>query len=350
MNISNILQKWYAANKRNLPWRQTKNPYYIWISEVILQQTRVAQGISYYLNFIKKYPTVKLLANASEKDVLNLWQGLGYYSRARNMLYASKQILEKFNGKIPDNYSQIIEIKGIGKYTASAILSIAYDKPYPVVDGNVLRVLSRLYGYAKPVNINAGYNDIYKIAAKLIDKKNPGNHNQAIMEFGALICSPVPYCENCILKLICVAYKNKIIDKIPVKTKKAKQKIRYFNYFFVQNKNSFYIRKRNFKDIWENMYDFPLIETKKKELLINIINSDKWYEIFQQIKPKKIKYINSIVHILTHQKIKTTFYNVQIEHELIDTNNAYIKITKKEIKNFPFPNLINQFFNTQFFN
>lgn len=220
MIITSVLIKWYHKNKRHLPWRDTQNPYLIWISEVILQQTRVIQGLDYYLRFIRKLPDIQSLATVSEDEVLKLWQGLGYYTRARNLHAAAKNIVHYFNGKFPDNYTDILKLKGIGKYTAAAVASFAFNEPVPVVDGNVCRVLSRLYAINYPADSAEGQKLIYSLAEKIIDKKNPGIFNQAIMEFGALQCVPQnPDCSKCPLNKKCLAYIYNNVSLFPVKKK-----------------------------------------------------------------------------------------------------------------------------------
>lgn len=345
MEISNILQVWYKKNKRDLPWRETKNPYFIWLSEIILQQTKVKQGVDYYFKFIKKYPTIELLANSSEESILNLWQGLGYYSRARNLHFASKQIVQNYSGKLPNEYKELIKIKGIGKYTAAAILSIAYNKPFPVVDGNVIRVLSRLFGYKNPVDTSKGLNDIYDMAKNEIDKKEPGNYNQAIMDFGAMVCTPKnPDCKNCSLVKNCKAYSLNQIDKIPLKSLKTKQKIRYFNYLFFKNTTGFYIRKREKKYIWQNLYDFPLIETTKQVSITELQNYNYWKLIVPKNANSLITLKKPVKHILSHQIIITCFITIETDKEFKIEKQGFIEITNEKIENYPFPKLIEKNF------
>ncbi|MCW8941497.1 MAG: A/G-specific adenine glycosylase, partial [Flavobacteriales bacterium] len=239
MEFSQKLISWYKNNKRDLPWRNTINPYKIWLSEIILQQTRVNQGLSYYYKFIEHYPSVKDLANASEQEVLKLWQGLGYYSRARNLHATARIITENYDGIFPVDYKKILSLKGVGEYTAAAITSFAYNQPYPVVDGNVFRVLARIYGVDTPIDTPEGKKTFNGLANKLIDKKQAATYNQAIMEFGALVCTPKnPECENCIFNNICAALINQQIELLPLKSKKIKQTNRYFNYLIIETNNS----------------------------------------------------------------------------------------------------------------
>ncbi len=235
LKIRQILKDWYEQNKRDLPWRNTKDAYKIWISEIILQQTRVNQGYNYYLRFIERFPNVKSLAEAEEQEVLKHWQGLGYYSRARNLHKTAKSVISEFNGKFPLHYNDILSLSGIGEYTAAAISSFAYNQPYAAVDGNIFRVLSRLVANETPIDTSKGKKEFTGIAKKLLDKNNPGTHNQAIMEFGAMYCTPKnPDCENCPLKEFCKAYKLNVVELLPIKQGKTKVTNRYFNYFFIK--------------------------------------------------------------------------------------------------------------------
>ncbi|MFZ4583041.1 MAG: A/G-specific adenine glycosylase, partial [Paludibacter sp.] len=233
-NTSKTLINWYEHNKRELPWRDISDPYRIWISEIILQQTRVNQGISYYLRFVDRFPDVKALATAHEDEVLKYWQGLGYYSRARNLHKTAQIIVEKHNGNFPNSYTEIVQLKGIGAYTAAAICSFAYNQPYGVVDGNVYRVLSRLFAIQTPIDSSQAKNEFSDLATNLLNNSNPGIHNQAIMEFGALQCVPVqPECNTCPFQKTCKAYELDLVDKLPIKASKTKVRERFFNYFFI---------------------------------------------------------------------------------------------------------------------
>ena len=258
-NWSHKLLKWYEANKRDMPWRGIKDPYKIWLSEIILQQTRVNQGWNYYLKFIEHYPTVRQLAAASEHDVLKLWQGLGYYSRARNMHHAAKEIVAKHKGKFPTNHESIRALKGVGDYTAAAITSIAYGLPYPVVDGNVLRVYSRLLGISDPIDSTIGKKKIWDAAKELLPDKEPGTYNQAIMELGSLVCTPKnPKCEECPLQSACHAFSHKLTAKLPIKQGKTAQRNRFLNYLIIQQGNKILLHNRQGKDILARPARFPL--------------------------------------------------------------------------------------------
>ena len=259
------LLNWYTINKRILPWRSTSDPYAIWLSEIIMQQTQIKQGSSYYTHFITQFPTVFDLAQASEDEILKLWQGLGYYSRARNMHYTSIDIVNQYKGKFPENYAMLLKLKGIGEYTAAAIASIAFNQPYAVVDGNVFRVLSRIFGIYTPIDSTKGKKEFNTLANKLLNTNDSGSHNQALMEFGALHCTPKrPNCHDCIFSNDCVAHNLQHIDKLPVKKGKQKIQERYFNFIVISDNEYIYLNKRTKKDIWKNLYEFPIIEMSNK--------------------------------------------------------------------------------------
>jgi len=342
--------RWYNQHKRNLPWRNTTDAYLIWLSEIILQQTRVEQGTPYYNRFVNKYPTVNDLANASIDEVLKLWQGLGYYSRARNLHETAIFIKQSYKGIFPSEYSDIIALKGIGKYTASAIASFAYNKPYPVVDGNVMRVISRLFGIHSPINSVEGVNKIYEIVNELIDKQNPSSFNQAMMEFGALQCTPVkPMCSSCIFINECYSYNNDCIDKLPIKDKKIKQKERFFNYLVInykfKNKPFLYLKKRTGDDIWKGLFDFPLIETNEIFDYPRLILTKEWKNRFDKNDFKLIDVSKIYKHQLTHQKIIAQFFSIQIYKKLDSKpSDSLILIDLENFKNYAIPKLIDNYF------
>lgn len=291
---------WYRQNSRDLPWRSTKNAYFIWLSEVILQQTRVDQGRSYYEKFVAEFPIIDLLAAAEEEKVLKLWQGLGYYSRARNLHRTAKLVVEHFNGTFPANYKELLSLKGIGPYTAAAIASFAYDLPHAVVDGNVYRVLSRYFGIDDPIDSTIGKKNFQLLADSLIPHNAPALFNQAIMEYGALVCTPVnPDCEGCALVASCASGRSKLYLERPVKEKKTKVRHRYFHYFHSEKDGQICLLKRTAKDVWQELYEFPMIETESatddsNEKLVQLIqNSTRMFEA---------------KHILSHQQIHATFY------------------------------------------
>lgn len=341
MIFSKQLIYWYLQNKRNLPWRTTINPYTIWLSEIILQQTRVDQGMSYYFKFIKNFPTVMDLAMASEEQVLKLWQGLGYYSRARNLHFSAKYIVNELNGKFPTTYKELLKLKGVGDYTASAIASICFNESTAVVDGNVYRVLSRYFGIDTAINTSAGIKEFKLLAQQLIDEKDPGTYNQAVMEFGALMCKPNnPDCAICPLNNSCFALSKNSVKDLPVKEKKAKIKTRHFNYIVIHSsEHKTKIVKRE-TGIWQNLYEFPLIETdafiNEEQLIEHEIFKELFYnlDIRVELFDKEV-----LVHKLTHQHIYTKFWVVTT------TASANFAIPWEAVKKYPVPALIDKFLN-----
>lgn len=345
--IRQILFEWYCQNKRELPWRETKDPYKIWISEVILQQTRVNQGFDYYLRFIERFPTVKSLAESDEQEVLRYWQGLGYYSRARNLHKASRIINTNFKGVFPITYKDIISLPGIGEYTASAIVSFAYNLPYAAVDGNIFRVLSRLTADESPIDTAVGKKKFIKLAEELLERKNPGLHNQAIMEFGALQCTPKqPDCMNCPLSQHCEAYKLNVVLQLPVKQSKIKVTERFFNYLFIINGEFTYLQKRTKKDIWQNLFEFPLIETTKKISLDKLAEQDSFLQLFEGIELNINTRSIQKRHILSHQIIYAVFYTINIEAEN-SFLKKYVKVLIDEINNYPVSRLTDLFLESE---
>jgi A/G-specific adenine glycosylase len=335
------IYRWYIANKRDLPWRQTKDPYKIWISEIILQQTRVAQGTNYYNRFIEEFPSVFELANASEDAVLKIWQGLGYYTRARNIHLTAKILIKNYNGVFPDNFETILSLKGIGNYTASAIASIAFNLPHAAVDGNIYRVLSRYFGISTPIDSVKGKIEIQKIATGLIPSENTGFHNQALMEFGAMQCIPKsPECKVCPLISSCFAGNNNLTDRFPVKSKKIKQTYRYFYYYLIESKNSILFEKRTVNDIWRNLNQFPLVESEKELTDLEILNLEIPFQTDKKVSVKSISATNK--HILTHQTIYSRVIHIETDFNGFNHPN-FIKVNKKEIYKFAVPKLIEKY-------
>lgn len=339
MIFSKVLIHWYLQNQRDLPWRKTKNPYYIWLSEIMLQQTRVAQGLPYFLKFIKAFPTVFDLANAEEQTVLKLWQGLGYYSRARNLHFTAKYIAEELQGKFPNTYTEIKKLKGVGDYTASAIASICFDEPAAVVDGNVYRVLARYFGIHTPINSTQGIKEFKALAQELIDATQPATYNQAIMDFGALHCKPKnPLCTECDYNETCWAFRNGQIDLLPIKEKKIKIKHRYFNYLVVvSSAETTILEERKGNGIWKGLYQFPLLESTKE---IDENTLVKQLE-FQELIPEKfsISLFNSksIVHKLSHQHLHTRFWIITTAEQ------DRFSIPWNKVEDYPVPVLISNF-------
>ncbi|WP_339611911.1 A/G-specific adenine glycosylase [uncultured Planktosalinus sp.] len=336
MNFSKQLIDWYQIYKRELPWRKTTNPYAVWLSEIILQQTRIDQGLSYYEKFIETFPTVVDLAKADEETVLKLWQGLGYYSRARNLHHTAKVVVEEFNGVFPDTYSELIKLKGIGDYTASAIASICFKEAQAVVDGNVYRVLSRIFGIETPINSSQAAKEFKTLAQSLIDPTQPGEFNQALMEFGAVHCKPQkPLCAVCIFQKKCVAFNQGKVGQLPVKTSKVKVRNRYFNYLVVVSANQkTLLEKRTQNGIWKNLYQFPLIEKDKS----SILKPDEIKSVFDKIKIESLTLFNEIPihHKLSHQHLHIRFW-------ILYTDEINIGYPISEIQKYPVPIVIHNF-------
>ncbi len=331
-NFSLVLIKWYNLNKRNLPWRNTIDPYKIWISEIILQQTRVEQGLPYYNKFILNFPNIIKLSQAKEDKVLKLWQGLGYYSRARNLHFTSKYITEKLNGEFPKNYDGLIKLKGVGKYTASAISSFAYNEKKAVLDGNVFRVLSRYFGVFDPIDSTLGLKLFEEISFKNLPIKNIATYNQSIMEFGALQCKPAsPNCELCPLNFNCWAFLNNKISSLPVKNKKIIKKERFFNFIVLANEKFVFIEKRIKNDIWKNLYQFPLFEDSD----LNFKPAKDLVKNGVLLKKTKIK------HILTHQRLNVVFWHYNVNK--LEKNKKYKTIEIKKIDQYPVPKIVENY-------
>ncbi|MBW6535456.1 MAG: A/G-specific adenine glycosylase [Mariniphaga sp.] len=329
---------WYTKNQRHLPWRETTDPFKIWLSEIILQQTRVEQGTSYYLNFIERFPSIKDLANANEDEVLKLWQGLGYYSRARNLHAAAINIHEKHHGIFPETYPEILALKGIGPYTAAAIASIAFNLPYPALDGNIYRVLARYFGIFDSPASGKGKKIFLKLAEEIIPNENPGFHNQALMEFGALQCVPkLPDCSVCPVSATCFAFQKKQVENLPAKTAKLKQRTRYFYYYFIESGENTWLEKRTGNDIWKNLYQFPMVETEKElsEEEILILNPS-FMDGFQY----NIKYVSGKQkHILSHQIIFARLIQIEVDRDF-NTAEGLIPVLKEDVSKFAVPRLI----------
>lgn len=340
MEFNKVLIDWYLKNSRELPWRKTKKPYNIWLSEIMLQQTRVAQGLPYYLRFIEAFPTVFDLANADEENVLKLWQGLGYYSRARNLHFTAKYIANDLNGKFPNTYKGLLKLKGVGDYTASAIASICFNEAAAVVDGNVYRVLARYYGVDTAINSAKGIKEFKELAQQAIDADRIGIYNQAIMDFGAIQCKPKsPDCTVCPLNESCVALEKSKVDVLPVKEKKLKVKKRFFNYLVLNTNNKTILKKREGKGIWEGLFEFPLIETSKSIQVEELISNEEFVGFFPN--DAKIKLFNSkdIIHKLSHQHLHTKFWIVEGK-----TTNQQV-VNWDNIDTYPVPILIHNFLN-----
>lgn len=340
--FSKALLPWYREHKRALPWRESRDPYRIWLSEVILQQTRVDQGLAYWHRFVKRYATVAELAAAPEDEVLRLWQGLGYYSRARNLLTAAKQVTEQHNGKFPANYEQLKALKGVGEYTAAAIGSIAFGLVEPVVDGNVYRVLARVFGIGTPIDSAAGRKQFRELAALLIDTDEPGDHNQAVMELGATICTPQkPLCAECPVARKCQARITDRIAELPAKAGQTRTRTRHFNYLHIELKEGLYLRKRIGKDIWHGLYEFPLLESSRaltpKRFVVQLAHAvgDGW-TIAECHGPVK--------HVLSHQVIQALFWKVIPPKRLV-APSEWLLVPTKGLDLLALPRLMERYVN-----
>jgi A/G-specific adenine glycosylase len=334
-NFSARLLRWHSTVERPMPWKNEQNPYKVWLSEVILQQTRVEQGWNYYKSFLKKFPTIKHLANAPEQDVLQQWEGLGYYSRARNLHHTAKFIAETHNGKLPSTYNEIIALKGIGPYTAAAIASFAFGLPHAVVDGNVFRILSRYFGIKTPTDSSQGKKIFFDLANKLIPKNKPAKFNQAMMDFGALVCRPNPLCDSCPFSKDCFAKQNDLIRSLPVRSKKAKVRKRYFHYYIFIYKNKILIQQRNENDIWNGLHQFPMEEMKSESWKKN---DSKFKNI---LSDKKIKPI-ILTQLLTHQLIHGSFYFISVK-KIFTAKEEFHWVEKSELEKFPMPKIMREY-------
>lgn len=320
LRIDKILVAWYLENKRALPWRRAKDPYRVWLSEIILQQTQVIQGLPYYEKFVEHFPTVHHLAQASEQEVLKLWQGLGYYSRARNLHQTAKVVSTKFKGIFPDTFEQLLALKGIGVYTASAIASICFDRPKAVVDGNVYRVLSRVYGIELPINETAGIKRFQELADEQLGLDDPGTYNQAIMEFGALQCVPKnPNCMQCPLSAQCVAFSTGAVSRLPVSVKKVKVKTEYYHFLVLQDPSGgFWMQQRPANGIWPNLFEFPLIESAGPMTPAQIQEQGNAISAGVKNAIKNLTRVNEVpwVHRLTHKKLMIVFWRGLLQNPL----------------------------------
>ena len=341
MDLSQILLDWYRNNQRDLPWRRTNDPYAIWLSEVILQQTRVEQGMPYWLRFIEDFPTVTDLANADEREVLRLWQGLGYYSRARNLHAAAKIVRDEYNGNFPNQYEQIRALKGIGDYTAAAISSFAFNLPHAVVDGNVYRFLSRIFAINTPIDSTNGKKEFFVLANELLDKSNPGTFNQSLMEFGAMQCKPSnPDCSVCPFNQYCQSFATNTVTEYPVKSKKTKTRNRYFDFIILSDEKNTLLQKREEKDIWQGLYQFPVIESEKKNKTKFELNKS---EVTKHLKTDSYKIVKSsaiVKHILSHQIIYAKFWWINMDSISTIKDPNLIKVPWIQLSDYGMPQLI----------
>lgn len=338
-----IVVDWYRRHKRDLPWRNTRDPYHIWLSEVLLQQTRVVQGLPYYEKFLERFPTLRALAEADEKDVLKLWQGLGYYSRARNLHFTARWLTENREGRFPASYAELLQLKGVGPYTAAAIASFCFQEAVPVFDGNVYRVLSRYFGVREPVNGKEGKKRVEELGHRYMLVDEIADYNQGIMEFGALQCTPQsPDCSNCPLQLGCHSYREGMVAEIPVKLKRSPIKKLYFNYLVFQDPKGYtLLERRPSEGIWPGLYQFPLWETRSEvktaEIEVHLNATDR-----SRYGPFRIEQAGSFTHKLSHREIRAFFWRVRVKDRL-EENTA---VSWRQLDDFPVPVLISRFMET----
>ncbi|MEP2773749.1 MAG: A/G-specific adenine glycosylase [Fulvivirga sp.] len=348
--ITDKLLKWYKSNHRPLPWRETRDPYKIWLSEIILQQTRVNQGLPYYEKFVENYPSVKDLAQASEQEVLRLWQGLGYYSRARNLHRCAKLLVEKYNSEFPKEYTEVRKLPGIGPYTAAAIASFAFKEVVPAIDGNVFRVLSRLFGVESNILASSSRKEFEILGQELISKTQPDNFNQAMMEFGALQCVPKnPDCNSCPLAIECYARQQGLQHKFPVKVKNLKVRKRHFNYLVFRVGEHLWLRERPKGDIWQGLFDFKLLENDNNSDLSEKLIADEVSSLSIPTEVRAIEVSTTYKHVLTHQIIYAKFYTVDLGLKSDDLNNKDGFYSLSEVKDLPKPVLVSRYLNEVIF-
>ncbi|TSA30587.1 MAG: A/G-specific adenine glycosylase [Bacteroidetes bacterium] len=345
MSFSSTLISWYEANKRDLPFRGTRDPYLIWISEVILQQTRMEQGLGYYRRFVQRFPDIHSLASGTEEEVLKLWEGLGYYSRARNLHTSAREIMERMDGVFPQTYEEIRKLKGVGEYTAASVASLAFDESRAAVDGNVYRFLARYYGFREPSGSASGKKLARMKAEELIDNSQPGTFNQAMIEFGALVCTPVnPSCNGCLFNTSCYAFIHRVIREIPVKPRPDQIRKRFFHYLVITWESPdgarILLNKRTGNDIWKNLYDFPQIETPRIVSLTRLMKSQEWRNLFGDLHPVVSAVSTQFIHILSHQVILAKFYRILLEGP-IECPGTIVSL--EELASLPVPRLISRY-------
>ena len=340
-SIGDVIIPWYEQHRRDLPWRNTNDPYLIWISEVILQQTRVVQGLDYFIRFVERFPNVVLLAEAEEDEVMTYWQGLGYYSRARNLHQAAREVVSLYGGQFPRSYEEVLSLKGIGEYTAAAICSFAYRLPYATVDGNVYRVLSRLFDIDIPIDSGEGKKYFAELSRTLLDRCRPDLYNQAIMEFGALQCIPKsPDCEHCPLNGRCLARAKDRVERLPVKVGKVQVKPRYFNYLHIHDETVFLLKKREGKDIWRNLYEFPLIESDKPLTFSELQRTEEWKHLLDGADQPEIRVVfEPPKHVLSHRVIYAVFYEIKV-NRFSPAMTKFIRVSKERSGDYAFSRLM----------
>lgn len=344
MNIAETLEIWYNKNSRKLPWRESVSAYHVWLSEIILQQTRVNQGLAYYNRFVERFPDIRTLSEAPVDEVLRLWQGLGYYTRARNMHQTAQIIVTGYRGEFPATYSELLKLKGIGPYTAAAIASIAFNEPVALVDGNVFRVISRLFGIDTPIDTPQGKVVFMQYARDLLNRHNPGLHNQAMMELGALVCLPRnPRCSDCPLSAQCKALKDNSISLLPQKIGKTNMRERFFHYLFINQNGYTYIKRRENNDIWKWLYEFPLVETDGETDDDHLRDTPLWKALLAKTDEQVEPHVKYFRHQLTHQTLHCRFYTIRVAHQPGVDKQGYLPVKITEISHYAIPRVIERF-------
>ncbi len=339
------LQQWAASAQRPLPWKGSRDPYLIWLSEILLQQTRVAQGMPYYLKFAERFPTVESLAAADDDEVMKLWEGLGYYARAKNMLKTAHLVAGQYGGRFPGAYEGLLALPGVGAYTAAAIASFAFDLPHAVLDGNVFRVLSRYLGIDTPVDTTEGRKYFAASARAALDVANPAAYNQAIMDFGAMVCTPQsPQCGACPLQTHCAAFRQQRVAGLPVKSRSIVKRERFFHYLVMERHGELWIRKRNGKDIWENLYEFPCIELPAPVSgAEGLASAPQWRQWLGGVSHTLNAVSPPFRQTLTHQHITATFWEISVAQEIPQEGGGLIRVERKKLSNFAFPKIIDRY-------
>ncbi len=342
-DIAPILLDWYALRGRDLPWRRTRDPYLVWLSEVILQQTRVAQGMDYYLRFAARFPDVRSLAAAPQDEVMKLWQGLGYYSRARNLHAAAKQIVAEFGGVFPRAYPEVRSLRGVGEYTAAAICSMACDEPVAVVDGNVYRVLARLFDVAEPVDTSAGRKLFAGLARAQLDTRQAGRYNQAIMDFGALQCTPsAPRCGDCPLAAQCLALAAGTVGERPVKQGRTAVRDRWFHYLHVVCAGDTFVRRREGRDIWQGLYEFPLVEMPEETDFLRVAATEQFRAALDGVPWHLVRSVALPKHRLSHQCIHAVFHRIETGGSA-PRMAGFLRIPERSLGDYAVPRLLENY-------
>lgn len=350
MRFSESLVSWYHQHKRDLPWRQTIDPYKVWLSEIILQQTRVDQGLPYFQRFIENYPTVSDLANAPLEEVMRLWQGLGYYSRARNLHATAKEVVNKHLGSFPSTYQGLLSLPGVGPYTAAAIASFCFGLPYAVVDGNVMRVLTRIHGIIDPIDQPKTRKQLDALANQLLSQRDPATHNQAVMEFGAMLCKPSnPDCQICPFSETCVALRKGIVNQLPMKSSKTKIRDRFFNYLVFNHQNQLLLKKRTDAGIWQELHEPPIMESTKLLTEQEMRETELWKKLIGNRKNSIVDIIEPKPHKLSHQTIHSRFFIVEGGYnQNTISDEGLLIVNEKDLNKYAVPRLIEQVFTSHF--